>query len=107
MDDSIFRQKGAGVPRGIESTAQDAVPSEQSGQFTSQDVGRPVWLPFVENATVQKESRGTIAADEAYMRQENAGSKERWGGDNGRLLRRTADGKIEAVSYTHLDAADE
>lgn len=92
-DDSFgFRQKGAGVPRGIEATAEDADPSEQSGQFAAR-LGAPVWRQFVANEAFQEENKAAVAAEQAYQQRTartNAVASrqqaEKWGGDNGRLF---------------------
>ncbi len=80
----MFRQKGAGVPRGVESVAEDAVPSERS--FDERLKNPPVWRMFVANKNVQEQEAGAIAAERDLIR--GGGGREVWGGDNGRLIRK-------------------
>lgn len=89
---SIFSQKGPGVPRGMESQAEDANPSEQSG-FNAQ-IAPPVWKQFVNNKAYQEANAGAIDAEQAQQREARRSSSatdptaEVWGGSAGRLFRK-------------------
>lgn len=99
---SLFSQKSTGVPRGMESQAEDANPSDQSG-FSARIV-KPVWKQFVDNEAYQESSRGAVQA-EMNMQRQAARSRpaaslddatEKWGGTGGRLFRKFG-GKTEEV----------
>ena len=92
----MFRQKGAGVPRGNESVAEDAVPSELSGG----EVRVPIWKSFVGNKDFQERQAGAIAAEKSLMASAGRGGV-RWGGDNGRLFRK-AGSSIEEFDAEQL-----
>lgn len=62
-----FRQKGTAIPRGFQSEATDADPSEQSG-FAA-NIGIPVWKQFVDNQSYQESSKGAINAEQNYQHQ--------------------------------------
>jgi len=99
MDDEIFRQKGPGVARG---EAVDANPSERSGGGGS---GTPIWKSFITNESINKRDRVAIANEQraiASKDNESSSPHETWGGDNGRLLRKTRNGieQFDAELYT-------
>lgn len=102
-DDSIFRQKGDGVPTGQYQEAVDADPSVESGS-NSVDA-TPVWRQFVANADFQENNASAIAAEKsqqqrAIVASRHADQPEIWKGADGKLLR-----KVGRQSEM-LDAAD-
>ncbi len=112
MDDSFgFRQKSKDVARGFDAVAEDATPSEQSGQFAA-TIGKPVWRQFVADKSFQEANAGAIDAEKNYqarMERQNRSSRvaapkpveEKWGGDNGRLFRKSGAGleEFDAEEY--------
>ncbi|TXH18312.1 MAG: hypothetical protein E6R03_02480, partial [Hyphomicrobiaceae bacterium] len=90
--DALFRQKpSSSIPRGVENTAEDANPSELSGTNAAR-IGTPAWRQFVADEDFQKENRAPIQAEFEQQRQAQRESRQsavKWGGDNGRLIRRT------------------
>lgn len=97
----MFRQKGAGVPRGVDAKAMDADPSEQSG-FAAR-IGRPVWKQFIDDDVSQRELRGSIQAEKDYQnqvaRKNAAGGRKssggKWGSRDGKVVRDRGDGLFD------------
>ena len=69
---------------GPSQTAEDAVPSELSGG----EVRVPIWKSFVGNKDFQERQAGAIAAEKSIMASAGRGGVK-WGGDNGRLFRKS------------------
>lgn len=123
MESGMFSQKGKDFTGALRGEAVDVNPSEQSGSFAVK-LGKPVWRQFVGNKDFQESQAGAIRAERDYQarvergnddirrqreadaKAQQAASKEKWGGDNGRLFRQTAAGVEEFDAEQYAEDAN-
>ena len=83
MDDPTLPQKPAGlVPRGQNQSAVDANPAPRT------PVAPPVWERYVTNSDAVKSNQHAVAAENELIRSSQRDTAEKWGGDNGNLIRK-------------------